>query len=65
MILHGQLCGNVGRRRDYIREGPVLRNGAFLFWARFFGGYAMDVNLGCGHLSEDEFVAAFEKCTLS
>jgi hypothetical protein len=25
----------------------------------------MDVNLGCGHLSDDEFVAAFEECALS
>jgi hypothetical protein len=26
---------------------------------------AMDVNLGCGQLSDDEFVAAFEECALS
>jgi hypothetical protein len=25
----------------------------------------MDLNLGCGHLSDDEFVAAFEECRLS
>ena len=25
----------------------------------------MDVNLECGHLSDDEFVAAFEECALS
>ncbi len=25
----------------------------------------MDVSLGCGHLSDDEFVAAFEECALS
>jgi hypothetical protein len=25
----------------------------------------MDVNLGCGHLSDDEFVAAFEEGTVS
>lgn len=25
----------------------------------------MDVNLGCGHLSDDEFAAAFEECALS
>jgi hypothetical protein len=34
MILHGQLCGNVGRRRDYFREGPVFRNGAFFLCAK-------------------------------
>ena len=28
-------------------------------------GHAMDVNLGCGHLSDDEFVAAFEEWALS
>jgi hypothetical protein len=26
---------------------------------------AMDVNLGCGPLSDDEFAAAFEECALS
>lgn len=25
----------------------------------------MELNLGCGHLSDDEFVAAFEQCTIS
>ena len=51
MILHGQLCGNVGRRRDYFREGPVLWNGAFFFLRENFReGAAMELNLGCGHL---------------
>ena len=25
----------------------------------------MELNLGCGHLSDDEFVATFEECTIS
>ena len=25
----------------------------------------MELNLGCGHLSDDEFVAGFEECTIS
>ena len=25
----------------------------------------MELNLGCGHLSDDEFVTAFEECTIS
>jgi hypothetical protein len=66
MILHGQLCGNVGRRRDYFREGPVVWNGAFFFLRENFReGAAMELNLGCGHLCDDEFVAAFETCTIS
>jgi len=28
------------------------------------GGAAMELNLGCGHLSDDEFVHAFEACRL-
>jgi hypothetical protein len=37
-----------------------------IFGARIVGkGAAMDLNLGCGHLSDDEFVAAFEECRLS
>src|SRR3954452_2967223 len=33
MILRGQLCGKVGRRRDKIYEGPREIEGLFLFSA--------------------------------
>src|SRR5271169_5325020 len=35
MILHGQLCGNVGRRRDKFEKGSDSNRSLFLFIALF------------------------------
>src|SRR5271169_1056902 len=64
MILHGQLCGNVGRRRDNL-ERPRSEDRGLFFAAGLFQGGAVDFKLGCGNLADDEFIAAFEECRLS